>query len=91
MSSISIHHFEVLVERFKNKEFGIEELQSRLNTALVPDQYIYEFSSKIYDLDNELELVLYTQLEPEQFQLAVNLLVAFIDFLREHDSTKHSC
>ena len=59
------------------------------NTALIPDQYIYiyEFSSKIYDLDNELELILYTQLESEQFQLAVNLLDAFIDFLMEHDST----
>ena len=83
MSSISIHHFGVLVERFKNKEFGIEELQSRLNTTLIPDQYIYEF---IYDLDNELELIQYTQLESEQFQLA-DLWDAFIDFLREHDST----
>ena|GEM_PF-4186410 len=87
MSSISIHHFEVLVERFKNKEFGIEELQSRLNTALIPDQYMNELLSKIYDLDNELELILYTQLNPKQFQLAVNLLDAFIDFLRGYDST----
>jgi len=87
VSSISIHHFEVLVERFKNKEFGIEELQSRLNTALIPDQYMNELLSKIYDLDNELELILYTQLNPKQFQLAVNLLDAFIDFLRGYDST----
>lgn len=58
MSQISIHHLEVLMTRFENKEFGIEELQSRINTAPAPDPDILWFSAKIHDLDNELELIL---------------------------------
>jgi hypothetical protein len=78
VSSISIHHFEALVERFKNKEYGIEELQSRLNTAGMPDLSITdtEISNKLIDLDNELERILYTQLDSEHFQKAVNVLDA---------------
>jgi hypothetical protein len=82
--SISIHHYEILVERFKNKEYGIEELQSRLNTAVMPDPPISEISNILFDLDNELEMILHTQSDSEQIQLAVNILDAFIDFLREN-------
>ncbi|MEK3684307.1 hypothetical protein [Paenibacillus sp. FSL R10-2736] len=79
---IGIHHYEILVERFKNKEYGIEELQSRLNTALMPDPPITEISNRLLDLENDLESILYTQSDSEQYRLAVNVLDAFIDFLR---------
>lgn len=85
VSSISIHHFEVLVNRFMNKEFGIEELQSRLYTALIPDKFYKEFSNEISELINELELIFYTQLESDHFHLASKLLETFIDFLKKYD------
>ncbi|MBM7566997.1 hypothetical protein JOC55_003949 [Paenibacillus sacheonensis] len=78
MSTISIHHFEVIRVRFENKEFGIEELQSRLNTAPVPEPQISSFSEKLQDLDDELELILYTQLEASHYQLALNALESFL-------------
>jgi hypothetical protein len=84
VSKISYQHFEVLVKRFKNKEFGIEELQSRLNTALLPDQSTPDFSTRLRDLDNELERVLYTQLESEHFKLATKALDDFLVFLRNY-------
>ncbi|MEK3983314.1 hypothetical protein MHB77_07960 [Paenibacillus sp. FSL K6-3166] len=81
--SIGIHHHEILVERFKNKEYGIEELLSRLNTALMPDPPITENLNRLLDLDNDLEIILYTHSDSEQYQLAVNVLDAFIDFFTE--------
>jgi hypothetical protein len=85
VSSISILNFEVLAKRFKNKEFGIEELQSRLNTAIMPEKPILDLSKRLQDLENKLELILYTQLESQHFQLAVSALEDFIAFLRKHD------
>ena len=82
--SIDIHHYEILVKRFKNKEYGIEELQSRLNTTVMPDPPITDISNRLLDLENELEIILYTQSYSEQYQLAVNVLEAFIDFLRKN-------
>ncbi|KTD86697.1 hypothetical protein UQ64_14700 [Paenibacillus etheri] len=66
---------EILVERFKNNEYGIEELQSRLNTAVMPDPPITEISNRLLDLDNDLEIILYTQSDSEQYQLAVNVRI----------------
>lgn len=63
--SLGIHHYEIIVERFKNKEYGIEELQSRLGTALMPDPLITEISNSHLDLDNDLEIILYTQSDYE--------------------------
>lgn len=54
--SIVIHHYEILVERFKNKEYGIEELQRRLNTAVMPDPPKTEISTRLLKLDNGLEM-----------------------------------
>lgn len=80
---MSILHFEHLVERFKNNEFGIEELQSRLNTAPAPQPFMPEFSNKLYELENELERILYTQLEINHYQLARDILDAFIDSIKK--------
>jgi hypothetical protein len=81
---ISYQHLEILVERFMSKEFGIAELQSRLNTALMPDKPIPDYSSGLQELNNDLELILYTKLETEHFLLAKKALDDFLGFLKKN-------
>lgn len=85
LEKVSYKQYEILAERFNNGEFGIEELQSRLHTALELDRQIHHFSTRLHDLGNELELILYTNLSTDHFRLATAALDRFLEFLMKTD------
>lgn len=46
---------------FKQGQFGIEEFQSRLFTAAIPENISKQFAKQLVDFDNRLEEIIYCE------------------------------
>lgn len=47
---------------YKQGKFGVEEFQSRIFTAAIPDSISKQFSEQLVDFDNRLEEIIYCSL-----------------------------
>jgi C4-type Zn-finger protein len=79
----TVEKFKSLCFRFKNGEFDIEELQSRLRTTIHPEPPIPSLEILLHDIDNELELIRFTKLDSNQYQCGMVAIEQFMEELKK--------
>ena len=66
--------FEELYKRFIEQEMSVDELKSRLQTLIVPDNHSKQIQALLISTDNKLEELLFSRLECNHKKYALEIL-----------------
>jgi hypothetical protein len=72
-----------ICHRFENDYFDILELQGRLQTVLIPDPDIHKISELVFEMDNDLEEIIFTKLENNFRQSGLQSVQGFLNRLED--------
>ncbi|MBI4734137.1 MAG: hypothetical protein HY779_04915 [Rubrobacteridae bacterium] len=62
-----------ICESFKNKQYSIQDFQSRLETILITDEYKPYLDKLVRDAVNRLEEIIYTSAEDNLYKYGVEV------------------
>lgn len=77
-----------ICHRFENGYFDILELQGLLRTVLIYDPDMHKINELLFEMDNDLEEIIFTKLENNYRQYGLN---AVRDFLKRLEDIEGNC
>jgi hypothetical protein len=78
-----INKLRDICHRFENDDFDIRELQGRLQTVLIPDPDINKINELLFEMDNDLEEIIFTKLENNFRQYGLQAVRGFLNRLED--------
>lgn len=71
-------NLKILYDNFKNQRWSIEELQSRIETMVIPEEHARECENVKMNILNDLEEIRFCKLEENHYKSALEVLQKFL-------------
>ncbi|MET3696542.1 hypothetical protein SAMN05877753_103212 [Bacillus oleivorans] len=78
-----INDLRNLCKRYEKEEFDLVELQGRLRTVVTPEPDFHSIDKLLLQMDNELEEIIFTQIESNHQYYARQAIKNFLNKLNE--------
>lgn len=79
----TINALRDICKRFENGNFGLEELQGRLTIVITPEPDFHNFDKLLFKIDNDLEEIIYTELESNHRKYGIKVIHSMLNKLNE--------
>lgn len=79
----TLENMELICKRYINKEFGIEEFQSRLETLVISDDQKVKLETARFDSVNRLEEIRFCSLEENFYKYGLEVATSLIEMIRK--------
>lgn len=79
----TLRQLELICKRYIDKEFELEEFQSRLETLIISDEKKVEIEKARLDAVNRLEEIRFCSLEANFYKYGVVVATSLIDLVKQ--------